>query len=534
MTIAYLLPLIGSSRWGSHGQAVSERRRGRASLLVRASAVDEKHIHGEFSLYNTMTGKKEVFDRTVHEDGVVRFYSCGPTVYDSAHVGNFRAFLTYDILKRWLRYRGFDVNHVMNLTDVDDKIIKRVLREGSTLEEITEKYSKLFFDDLSLLNVIPADKYPKATEHIEEIVDLIEGLKTKGAAYESSGSTYFKVDSFSDYGKLVKLEKRESGARRTEANDTDEYDKSDARDFALWKAYKDEDGEVKWNSTLGVGRPGWHIECSCMAMKYLGPQIDIHGGGIDLVFPHHENEIAQSEAYSGKEFARFWVHNGFVNIGGEKMSKSLGNFRTLGDVVKNPDDARAFRYLVVSSQYRSTLNFTEDVLKAARNTIKRLDALRKRLADVQAEERTVEMESSSEIESIVETAKSAFLAAMNDDLNTPRAVAALFEMMSKVGKLLKAEKLDSAHARTVDDCILDFDRVLGVFYKVPTVGNVSDEDGTDGTDQVIPDALQELLVQRTEARKSKDFSLADQIRDQIAAEGYQIKDSPNGAVLIKI
>mmetsp|Transcript_18259 Transcript_18259/g.73262 ORF Transcript_18259/g.73262 Transcript_18259/m.73262 type:complete len:272 (+) Transcript_18259:1013-1828(+) len=271
-----------------------------------------------------------------------------------------------------------------------------------------------------------------------------------------------------------------------------------------------------------------------MAIKYLGPQIDIHGGGIDLVFPHHENEIAQSEAYSGKEFARFWVHNGFVNIGGEKMSKSLGNFRTLGDVVKKPDDARAFRYLVVSSQYRSTLNFTEDVLKAARNTIKRLDSLRKRLADVQKEERTVDMQASSEIESIVDTAKSAFVAAMNDDLNTPRAVAALFEMMSKVGKLLKAEKLDSAHAKMVDDCIVDFDRVLGVFYEVPTVGNVSDEDGTDGGDQVIPEALQELLLQRTEARKSKDFSLADQIRDQIAAEGYQIKDSPNGAVLIKI
>jgi len=437
-----MVGFVGNSPSGARFRAQAPRKaclRFRIYACARAAAGDE-----ELSLYNTLSGQKEIFDGPVKDDGIVRFYSCGPTVYDQAHVGNFRAFLTYDVLKRWLMYRGFTVRHVMNLTDVDDKIIKRVQREGIPMDELTEKYAKLFFDDLALLNVIPADIYPRATKHIDDITTLIEGLKSKGVAYEAQGSTYFKVDAFAEYGKLVKLEKRSGGARTGSANDSDEYEKGDARDFALWKAYKEEDGDVMWDSKLGTGRPGWHIECSCMAMKYLGPEIDIHGGGIDLVFPHHENEIAQSEAYSGKQFARFWVHNGFVNIGGEKMSKSLGNFRTLGDVVKTSSDARAFRYLVVASQYRSTLNFTEDVLKGARNTIKRLDQLRKRLAEIDEEKDLPE--ASTALDKLLRDANADFVRAMNDDLNTPRAVAAMFELVSAAGKVSVSVMFELLHS----------------------------------------------------------------------------------------
>lgn len=496
---------------------------------LHLSAKGEAPITGQFRLYNTLTRTKEVF--TTVEPGVVRFYSCGPTVYDFAHIGNFRAFLTYDVVKRWLMFRGYEVKHVMNLTDVDDKIIKKVKELGCTAEELTRKYADEFFADLDLLNVIPAQHYPRATHHIKEIEKTVNGLKQRGYAYERDGSTYFSVANFAPYGRLAQLERREPGSLTMasgEANDSDEYGKDDLRDFALWKSFKPEDGKVFWETSLGKGRPGWHIECTCMAMTYLGPQLDLHGGGIDLIFPHHENEIAQSEALTGRPFSRFWLHNGFVNIDNEKMSKSLGNFRTLRDIVKRPDDARAFRYLVISSQYRSALAFTDQCFKSAKSTVKRLDALRARLD---------KMEGSGGTEQMAGTTSKAieeFYAAMNDDLNTPRAAAAMFLVVNASEKLLKAEGMGRVAAQGVLNCLNEMDKVFGVFY-TPCIQSVG-KNASDGEDveQKVPGDLLDLLDERARARKNKNYGRADEIREEIAAAGFSILDTPLGAKLQKL
>lgn len=493
------------------------------------SAKNRAPINGQFRLYNTLTRTKEVF--TTVEPGVVRFYSCGPTVYDFAHIGNFRAFLTYDVVKRWLMFRGYEVRHVMNLTDVDDKIIKKVRELDCTAEELTSKYANEFFADLDLLNVIPAQHYPRATHHIKEIEQTVIGLKKRGYAYEREGSTYFSVTNFVSYGRLAQLERREPRSLTTasgEANDCDEYSKDDLRDFALWKSFKPEDGKVFWETSLGKGRPGWHIECTCMAMTYLGPQLDLHGGGIDLIFPHHENEIAQSEALTGRPFSRFWLHNGFVNINNEKMSKSLGNFRTLRDIVKRPDDARAFRYLVVSSQYRSALVFTDQCLKSAKNTIKRLDALRTRLEKVEG------VCGNEQISAITSKAIEEFCAAMDDDLNTPRAAAAMFSVVNASEKLLKAEGMGRRAAQSVIDCLSEMDKVFGIFYTPCTQSVGAGASDDEDVEHKIPQDLLDLLDERACARKSKDFSRADEIRDKIVAAGFSIIDTPQGAKLQRL
>jgi cysteinyl-tRNA synthetase len=486
-------------------------------------------------LYNSMSRAKEPL-RTV-EPGVVRLYSCGPTVYDFAHIGNFRAFLTYDLIKRWLMVRGYAVRHVMNLTDVDDKIIRKVAASGgrTTAKELTNRYADAFFADLALLNVIPADVYPRATEHIEDIAEIVIGLRRSGVAYEAGGSTYFSVASYPAYGKLAQLEKRQRIGGGTHADagaiatDRDEYEKDDARDFALWKAYKPEDREVFWDlPELGKGRPGWHIECTCMAIKYLGAELDIHAGGVDLVFPHHENEIAQAEAHTGRTFARFWMHNGFVNIDNEKMSKSLGNFRTLRDITRRPDDARAFRYLVVSSHYRSALAFTEQSLNSARSTVKRLDALRRRLETAVATGNGDEIPS-DHLSVVMESARQDFASAMNDDLNTPRAAAAMFIVVRTAESHIKADKMKRDDAAHVLACLDDFDKVFGIFY-TPDLGSVSGL-GSDGEDTFCPEItpdLEVLLEERKAARIAKDWSRADEIRDQFAAAGFTVVDTPNG------
>ena len=483
--------------------------------------------------YNTLTRKKEPF--VTIDPGLVRFYSCGPTVYDYAHIGNFRAFLTYDVIKRWLLFRGYEVNHVMNLTDVDDKIIKKVQQLGCTATELTNKFADAFFADLDLLNVIRAQHYPRATEHISDIEDVINGLKSRNVAYERDGSTYFSVSSFPEYGRLAELDKRQSGSRTTaasnQANDSDEYGKDDLRDFALWKSYKPEDGDVFWNNSLGKGRPGWHIECSAMAMKYLGPKLDIHAGGVDLVFPHHENEIAQSEALTGQRFSTFWLHNGFVNIDNEKMSKSLGNFRTLRDIVKKPDDARAFRYLVVSSQYRSALAFTEQSIKSARSTVKRLDSLRRKLDDVLETRQEEDAQSDANLSSLVQQSISDFCNAMDDDLNTPRAAAAMFKIVNASEKLLKAGTMKREDANLVLNALLTIDKVFGVFY-APDLGNENESSEAEKAEEEIPAELLALLEERTAARKSKNFARADEIRDAVAKAGFSIVDTPQGPKLV--
>ncbi|CDF35465.1 Cysteinyl-tRNA Synthetase [Chondrus crispus] len=482
----------------------------------------------ELLLYNTLSRTKEAF--TTVEPGVVRFYSCGPTVYDYAHIGNFRAFLTYDVIKRWLLCRGYDIKHVMNLTDIDDKIIRKVRELGCSLDELTNKYADAFFADLDLLNVIPAQQYPRATEHIKEIEETVGGLVKRGYAYERDGSTYFSVAKFESYGRLAQLEKREKGSRTAAAEategeniDSDDYDKADMRDFALWKSYKTNDAGIFWDSPLGKGRPGWHIECTCMAIKYLGPELDIHGGGIDLVFPHHENELAQSEALTGRPFSRFWVHNGFVNINNEKMSKSLGNFQTLRDIAKKPDDARAFRYLVVSSQYRSALAFTDQSLKSARSTVKRLDALRKRLESAGGDG------GEEDIAEVIAKAKENFARGMDDDFNTPRAAAAMFSVVNAAEKMLKAKKMNEKAAGSCLKCLDDMDRVFGIFYN-PVIPGTTSASASEPPAEA-PLHLVKLLDERKTARKAKDFARADEIRDQVSAEGFAIVDTPQGPKL---
>ncbi len=466
--------------------------------------------------YNTQTKRKEVF--TTIEPNVVRFYSCGPTVYDFAHVGNFRAFLAYDVIKRWLRQRGYQVNHVLNLTDIDDKIITRMQELGCTLRQLTDKYTEAFFDDLKLLNVIPATHCPRATEYIDDIQELVQSLLDKDVAYLAEGSAYFSVNSFPQYGQLVDLNSRTDEIARV---DSDSRAKRDPKDFALWKGWKPEDGDVKWESSvLGPGRPGWHIECSCMAMKILGEEIDIHGGGVDLTFPHHENEAAQCEAHSGKQYVRFWLHNGFVNINDEKMSKSLGNFRTLRDVVQKRIDARAFRYLVVTAQYRSSLAFTDDCLDAARSTVKRLDSLRQKIAEIKVGGGT-----DSQLNEVIEQARTEFEVAMNDDLNTPRAAAAMFSVVNAAEKLLKLNKLSSSDGEIVLDSLNYFDSVFGVNYEPDFEEEVEEEVVS------IPSKIAALLDERNAARKMKDYQLADSLRDRIGSAGYAIVDTPSGAVL---
>jgi cysteinyl-tRNA synthetase len=532
----------------------------------------------EVFLYNTEKREKEVFRPIDQSDGVrkVSFYSCGPTVYDYAHIGNFRAFLTYDILKRWLTYCGYEVEHVCNLTDVDDKIIVKMQSEGKSLKEITSLYANAFFDDLSVLNIIKAEKYPLATEHIGDIIEMISKLIASGHAYEKNGSVYFRVAAFTDYGKLANLHFDDKGATEGEDSSSSSSsrkeqsleggegvgrggggpnekkgreEKESARDFALWKAFVDSDGEVVWDSPFGKGRPGWHIECSAMCNCLLGKTIDIHAGGVDLVFPHHQNEVAQSEAYSGQKFCNYWIHNGFVNINNEKMSKSLKNFKTLRDVAKSPFDARAFRYMVVSAQYRSQLNFTPDTLIAAQQSLKRIDKvvskLEKAAAAVSKEAGSTACdEEEEEEEGLLEETRrqvAAFEVAMLDDMNTPRASAALFRIVTTTEKLLKRSGgvgISTPAATEVLAALHRLDSVFGVLYVVPSVSGIEGEGvsyfsdssaGAGGEEgpvpaENVPAEVSALALQRVEAKACKDWSRADELRAAIGAQGYAIKD----------
>ncbi|CAM9327264.1 unnamed protein product [Pylaiella littoralis] len=516
---------------------------------------------GLLRLFNTEGRVKQPFrpqDRR-------QFYSCGPTVYDMAHIGNFRAFLTYDVLKRWLVYQGFEVDHVCNLTDVDDKIITRMARDGVSLKDLTGKYAKLFFDDLESLNIIPASRYPRATEHIDDIVEMIQGLMDKELAYEVNGSVYFRVSKHSKYGTLASLDR--SGMEATGEgggiSDATEYEseKENAKDFALWKAYKPEDGDVFWETPVGKGRPGWHIECSAMARRYLGDTLDVHAGGIDLVFPHHENEVAQSEGFTaswrfcslGKPFCGCWVHNAFVNVDGEKMSKSKGNFLTLKGTLATALDVRAFRYLVVSSQYRTTLGFSTKSLEGAKNTVRRLDKLRvsSAAAAVAGGEGGEAGEVSPELLEVVPNSLEGFDAGMNDDLNTPRAAASLFAVVKAGETALKRARSvsgssgDPATGGAVDDAsqpslpradaeyllsALDrMDSVLGIFYEPAGYEAARNADGGGGGESAgdgggLPEIMAELMAKRLAARESKDWATADAVRDEIKALGYAVKD----------
>jgi cysteinyl-tRNA synthetase len=454
-------------------------------------------------LYNTLTRVKEEF-QPIHP-GEVRMYTCGPTVYDYAHIGNFRTFVFDDILRRYLIYKGYRVTQVMNLTDVDDKTIHGARQANTSLSEYVKFYTKAFFEDLQTLNIERAEHYPAATEHISEMVALIQRLLERGYAYQTGGSVYFKVDAFPGYGKLSHIQERQLQAGASGRVDTDEYEKEDVRDFALWKGWTETDGDVYWETELGKGRPGWHIECSVMAMKYLGIPIDIHAGGIDLIFPHHENEIAQSEAASGQLFVQRWMHCQFLQVDNQKMSKSLGNFHTLRDLLQWGHKPKTVRYSLLSTHYRQTQNFTLDGLAAAEAAVHRLQ-------DFMANLRTAEG-TGTPVDGLIRQALQQFEAGMDDDLNISLGLAAIFEFVRDVNRLLADGRLSQENAQAVIATMRQFNRVLGIL---------------DEGDTAVDADVERLAQEREQARKRRDFATADRLRTQIAALGYLIEDTPRG------
>lgn len=441
-------------------------------------------------LQNTLGNKKEEFIPI--KTGEVSMYSCGPTVYDYAHIGNFRTFILSDILRRTFEYNGYRVDGVMNITDVDDKTIKRSLTEGISLETLTRKYEELFFTDLETLNVKKPTKTPRATESIEDMIHLIEKMLENGSAYKSSDGIYFDITKSKNYGELAHLNLENSTKERI-AND--EYDKTNPRDFSLWKFYSEEDGDVSYEAPFGKGRPGWHIECSAMSMKNLSETIDIHTGGSDLIFPHHTNEIAQSEAVTGKTFVKYWVHGGFITVDGKKMSKSLGNIFTLETLVEKGFDPLAFRYLTLGTHYSGMLNFTWEALEGAQVALKKL---RIKMQEFQSD--NTESDSTK-----TEQYKNQFVASINDDLNMPQAIAIAWQ-------IVKDDKLSNYDKRSL---ILDFDRVLGLdLEKVESFE--------------IPENVQNLVKERDLARINKDFVKSDEIRAEIEKLGFEVKDTSGG------
>jgi cysteinyl-tRNA synthetase len=455
--------------------------------------------------FNTLTRRKERF--VPIEKGKVRMYTCGPTVYDYAHIGNFRAFLFEDLLKRWMEYRGFTVTHVMNLTDVDDKTIRGSQKQQVPLRQFTENYANAFFEDIKALNVKPATYYPKATDHIPEMVALVKTLIAKGYAYKSQdGSIYYAISKFKNYGKLshINVQELQAGARVK----TDEYTKEEAQDFALWKAWTPEDGDVFWETELGKGRPGWHIECSAMSMRYLGETFDIHCGGIDNMFPHHENEIAQSEAATGKKFVNYWLHNEHLLVEGRKMAKKFGNFYTLRDLLKRGYDPIMIRYLLLSTHYRAQLNFTFEGLDAAHAAVDRLRNLVRRLQDAEGK-------GSDQLAELMRGVQAGFGGAMDDDLNVSVALAALFDFVREVNALLDAGVVSRSEADEVSALMRGFDAVLGVI-------------GEAEREEALPKEAEELIAKREEARKAKDWAAADALRVQLREMGVVVEDTASG------
>lgn len=454
-------------------------------------------------LFNTLGKELQDF---VPTNSPILFYSCGPTVYDFIHIGNARAFLFADLLKRYLKFRSFKVKHVMNLTDVDDKTIRRSREENLSLKEYTDKYINAFFEDLDALNVVPANKYPRATECIPAMVKLIQGLLDKGFAYKSGDGIYFSVAKFRDYGKLAGIELAQLQEGASERVKKDEYSKEEAQDFALWKFWDENDGKVFWNTSLGKGRPGWHIECSAMSMKYLAESIDIHTGGVDLVFPHHTNEIAQSECYTKKSFVKYWLHNEHLLVDGKKMSKSLGNFYTVHDILAKGFDGVVLRYALLSVHYRQKINFTMSSLESARNSLNRLWGCVNFLEKANGRENISEL--------VVKT-KAAFVEAMDNDLEVSSALAVLFNFVSEVNKLNPSK----SSAKKALKLLKEFDSVFG-FVLPPKLD--------------VPEEVLELVKQREFARKNKDWTESDKLRARIKELGFLVEDSSGTPVVKKV
>jgi len=456
-------------------------------------------------LFNTLSRRLEDFEPLT--DGAVRLYTCGPTIYDYAHIGNYRTFLFEDVLRRVLSLFGYDVVQVQNLTDVDDRTIQRANENGVSLREFTDHFAEAFFEDLATLGVEPAEHYPRATDYVPQMVDIIKRLESAGHTYRSDGSIYYRISTFPEYGKLsgVRPEENLAGARI----DIDDYEKDDARDFVLWKAPKED--EPVWETELGPGRPGWHIECSAMSMALLGESFDIHCGGVDNIFPHHENEIAQSEGATGCSFARFWLHAEHLVVEGEKMAKRVGNFFTLRDLVEKGFDPMVVRYLLISVPYRQRLNFTFAGLHAAEQALDRIANTLRRL------ENTPPVDGADAIIDGVTEFQKDFRDSLGDDLNTARALASLHNLLRRVNTDLDGDGISDDGRTALAEAFSDADSVLGVFPKGA---------GDEGGDAEI-DAL---IAQRRLARTERDFARADEIRDELTSRGIVLEDTPHGTV----
>lgn len=466
-------------------------------------------------VYNTLTGNKEKF--VPREEGKVSIYACGITPYDYAHIGNSRPAVFWDCVRRFLKYRGYQVTFIQNFTDVDDKIINRSKQSGKGPLELAEEFSRIYLEDLAKLGVLPADKYPKVSEHIPEIIEMVRVLVDKGYAYVLNGDVYFEVAKFIDYGKLSgrNLEEMQAGAR-VEVNES----KKDPMDFALWKAAKP--GEIYWDSPWGPGRPGWHIECSAMSLKYLGGGFDMHGGGEDLVFPHHENEIAQSEAYLGTKFANYWLHNAFVTVKGERMGKSMGNFSTIRDVMEK-FSPKVVRFWLVGTHYRNPISFGEEELNTATRGLERLENAKFNWEHLLKMDSITGQDSDlTKIHNSIAHARNEFIDGMEDDFNTPQALAALYDLVREINRWTQERDFQlTASAKNLlneaYDCLLTLGgEVLGLFGEVKQKQSVSNED------------IEALITRRANAKKEKNWALADEIRDELKSKGIIIEDTPQG------
>lgn len=462
--------------------------------------------------YNTLTRKKQAFKPI--KQGFVEMYTCGPTVHDFAHIGNFRAYVFEDILRRYMEYKGFNAKQIMNITDVDDKTIKKSQKEGISLKKYTEKYTQAFFEDIKILNIQPAFAYPRATEYIKQMVEIIKGLLKKKYAYISEdGCVYYKISKFKKYGKLANIDVKNLQAGASGRVLADEYEKETVQDFALWKAWTAEDGDVYWETELGKGRPGWHIECSAMSRAYLGNTFDIHCGGVDNIFPHHQNEIAQTEGFTGKKFVNYWMHNDHLLVEGKKMSKSLGNFYTLRDVLAKGYEPLAVRYLLLSVQYRQKLNFTFDALDGAKNTLERLRDFMRKLKETKARE------DNPKIAKEIETARKKFEKNLDNDLEISPALAAIFDFIKKINKINEKERLSAKDAEKIEKFMLQIDKVLGVLHTV--------------LEEKVSMDVKKLVEEREKARKEKNWKKADALREEIRKKGYVLEDTSTGVRIKK-
>jgi len=452
-------------------------------------------------LFNTLTRKKEIFKPI--KKNLVTLYTCGPTVYNYVHIGNLRAMMVYDLLKRYLKYKDFKIKHVMNITDVDDKTIRDSQKEKKSLKEFTEFYTKAFFNDIESLNIEKADIIPKATGEIKEMVDLVKILLKKEIAYKTEDGIYFSINKFKNYGQLALLKQENLKAGASGRITEDEYDKENAHDFVLWKFWNKKDGNVFWETEIGKGRPGWHIECSVMSSKYLGQPFDIHMGGIDLIFPHHTNEIAQSEAAYDKKFCNFWIHNAHLIVNGEKMSKSLGNFYTLKDLKKY--DLKAIRYVLLSTHYRQKLNFKEDDLKKIPEILQKFYDFLDKLDEIKL------TTNNPNVQKLIKKAEEDFENAMDDDLNISAGLAAIFNFMTSINKIM--DNISKTNAKEIKNVMLKFDSVLGIMKHEKIK---------------LDSEIEALVKKREQARKEKDFVTADEIRDQLKKKNIILEDTPNG------